>query len=163
MNILIILIAKYLFLVSIALFLYVLWKIVPKIRKQFIIFSAATAILSYVIAKVSSHFINDPRPFVVEHVKPLIAHAADNGFPSDHMLLAMAIASVVFVYNRKYGIVLAIVAVFIGVSRVLAKVHHVEDIVGSAVIAIVTTYITYNVLPHIYNRMHEDRKTASSS
>lgn len=147
MNLLIIFVAKYLFLASIIIFLYDLWKLQPKIRKKFLIFSIIAFPLSYITAKISGHFIHDPRPFVVEHIKPLIPHIADNGFPSDHMLLTMTIAAVVFVYNRKLGIILTIIAICIGAARVLARTHHVEDIIGSTVIAILATYAAYLILP----------------
>ncbi|HEV2340114.1 MAG TPA: phosphatase PAP2 family protein [Patescibacteria group bacterium] len=146
MNLIIILIAQYLFWVSIAIFvLYLgyLWK--NKTAKLFslVTLTVISFPLTYIIAKISGYFINDPRPFVVEHIKPLIPHAADNGFPSDHMLLTMALASVVFVYNRKLGITLTIVALCVGTARILAHIHHVEDILGSAVIAICATFAVY--------------------
>ena len=42
-----------------------------------------------------------PRPFVVQHVAPLFPRDADNGFPSDHTLLATFFAVCVFFYSRK--------------------------------------------------------------
>lgn len=148
----IVFIAKYLFLVSIFLYLYTVWIVSTSLRKKLLVFSFIAFPLSYIIAKILSHFIYDPRPFVVEHIKPLIAHAADNGFPSDHMLLTTTIALVVFVYNRKLGIVLILIAISIGVARVLAKIHHVEDIVGSAVIAIAATYLTLVIIPFLKSK-----------
>ncbi|MCL4353686.1 phosphatase PAP2 family protein [Patescibacteria group bacterium] len=149
MNLLIIFIAKYLFLLSIIIFLYFLWKMEPGLRNKFLLFSFIAFPLSYISAKFLSHFIYDPRPFVVEHVAPLIRHAPDNGFPSDHMLLTMTIASVVFVYNKRIGILLTVIAVSIGVSRVLAKVHHPWDIIGSAVIAVFASCAAYFILPFV--------------
>ncbi|MDE2591219.1 MAG: phosphatase PAP2 family protein [Patescibacteria group bacterium] len=144
MNFLIVFTAQYVFLISIGIFLAYAGYLWLNQRKTFIsllLLSIVSFPLSFVTAKVLAHFIYDPRPFVVSHVKPLFAHAADNGFPSDHMLLTMAIASVVFVYNKKLGILLTVIAVCIGAARVLANVHHIEDIVGSAVIAIAATFI----------------------
>lgn len=146
MNILIIFIAKYLFIASIAIFLLYLaylWKIQKALCISIIKLSIISLPLTLLSAKIFSHFIYDPRPFVVEHVKPLIPHVADNGFPSDHMLLTMALASVIYVYNRKLGIILAIIAILVGTARVFAKVHHIEDIIGSAVIAIGVVGIVY--------------------
>ncbi len=90
---------------------------------------------------------------MVEHVQPLITHAADNGFPSDHTLLTMTIASILFLYNKRLGIVLAILAVIVGYSRVLAKVHHPVDIFGSIVIAIIATYISSKFLVKRLNNL----------
>lgn len=101
----------------------------------------ASMALAYGLAKLVAHAWYDTRPFVVGHFQPLVAHAADNGFPSDHMLLGAAIASVVFVYNRTWGTVLGVIALVVGAARVLAGVHHVADILGSIVVAVVAVAI----------------------
>lgn len=107
------------------------------IKKKFATFAFASFALAFVLAKLLGALFNDPRPFVSDHVQSLIAHVADNGFPSDHTLLTMTIASVVFVYQRKLGILLALVAFLVGYARVLAGIHHMIDITGAMVIAIV--------------------------
>ncbi len=138
MNLLIIFAAKYLFLVSILLAGWFFFTLNNILKKKFFTLTLASSVLAFGIAKLLGAIFNNPRPFVLDHVKPLITHAADNGFPSDHTLLAMTIASVVFVYNRKLGIVLAVISFAVGYSRVLAGVHHFIDIVGAIGIAIVT-------------------------
>lgn len=144
MDTIIILLAKYLFLVVILIALIWAYIIYKKKRKD-LIKILNTAILSlplaYIIAKILSHFIQDPRPFVVEHTQPLIAHAADNGFPSDHTLLTMTIAAIVFTFNKKLGIILTILSLIVGIARVMARVHHPLDILGSIVISIVSVYL----------------------
>ena len=141
MNTLIVFCAKYLFIASLALyfvFAYKLWRTRRGELKSFLLTTIFSFGLAYIVAKISSHFFYNARPFVVEHIAPLIAHAADNGFPSDHTLITMAIASVIFIYQRKWGVVLAAIALVVGAARVLAHVHHVEDIVGSTVIACIS-------------------------
>ena len=108
--------------------------------------------LTYIVAKISSVFVNDPRPFVVEHTKPLISHVADNGFPSDHVLLAMAITVVIFTFHKKLGIALFVITILIGAARVAAGVHHPLDIFGSMVIAIFVTATANYLLPIVYSR-----------
>ena len=142
-NFLIIIVAKYFYLISILIAVIYFLKVNRHIKKQFAIFAISSFIVTYLVAKLSALFIKDPRPFIVEHVKPLIAHVADNGFPSDHTLLTMAIASVVFVYNRKLGIVLFVIASLIGTARVLAQIHHPLDIIGATVIAVGVTAIVF--------------------
>ncbi|HSX28195.1 MAG TPA: phosphatase PAP2 family protein [Candidatus Saccharimonadales bacterium] len=87
--------------------------------------------LSLLLALVGSHFYHNPRPFVVGHFTPLIAHGTDNGFPSDHTLLSAFLAFVAFSYSRKLGASLLFVAVLIGSARMAAGVHHLSDVVGS--------------------------------
>lgn len=116
------------------------------IKKKIVWLSVVALPLAYITAKLSGKIIYDPRPFVVDHIAPLIPHAPDNGFPSDHMLLTMTVASIIFVYNKKMGIVLGLIALAVGTGRVLVHVHHIEDIAGSAVIAIGITYLSWFIL-----------------
>jgi undecaprenyl-diphosphatase len=134
MNMTIIFIAKYLLFVSVFIAILYFAKMSRVKQKETLIFAAILLPLSYIAAKIVSHFYFDPRPFVIGHFTPLIPHAADNGFPSDHTLLAAAIAFVIFHYNKKIGLLLFVFAILIGLARVLAGVHHSIDIAGSIVI-----------------------------
>lgn len=102
--------------------------------------------VAFILLKIADRLYNDPRPFVVEHIQPLFAHGTDNGFPSDHATFGMTIAAIIFVFNRKLGIVLGILALLVGAARVLAHVHHSIDIIGGAVIGIVSVAIVYFAL-----------------
>jgi undecaprenyl-diphosphatase len=101
----------------------------------FIIKLVIAGILALLLARLASMIWYDPRPFVVGHFTPLLAHASDNGFPSDHTLLASLIGWVTFIYSRKYGIIALIISLLIGISRVLAGIHHPLDILGSFVVS----------------------------
>ncbi|MDE2018789.1 MAG: phosphatase PAP2 family protein [Patescibacteria group bacterium] len=111
--------------------------------KSMAICGIVVAPLAYLISRISSHFYYDPRPFVVGHFAPLIAHAADNGFPSDHVLLTGAVAMIVWFYNKKLSAVLWALAFLIGWARVSAGIHHSTDIIGSIVIVLVSGIIYY--------------------
>ena len=143
MNLIVVLAAKYLYLIVVVAAL-VVFLLAPKVKKKLLVKIGLIALpLALVLSLLASYFINDPRPFVVEKVAPLIPHTADNGFPSDHTLLAAALAAIIFVYNRKWGIVLGTGALLVGLARVAAKVHHLTDIVGSVVIAALATYVAW--------------------
>ncbi len=98
-------------------------------------------LLAEVLAVIAGHLYYDTRPFVTEHVTPLIAHAADNGFPSDHALLASFLGFTVLRFSKRTGTALLVIAVLIGWARVAAHIHHPLDIVGSFVIAAVSTLL----------------------
>ena len=148
MDSIIIFTANYVFLVSI-LIAGIYWLLTPKQRKIYIAkLTVITFPLAYIVSKILGEFIYDPRPFVVEHIKPLITHAPDNGFPSDHTLLTATIASIIFVYNKKLGILLYTISLAIGVSRVLAQIHHPLDIIGSFGIGIGSIIAAYFLLKH---------------
>src|SRR5690348_13209583 len=75
--------------------------------------------------------INDPRPFVAGHFTPLLPHGNDNGFPSDHTLLASFLGFAILRYRRGLGAAMLFVAACIGIARIAAGIHHLEDIIGS--------------------------------
>jgi undecaprenyl-diphosphatase len=147
MDILILIIAKYLVFVSAAIaVLYFLKQPRPR-KKEMLIFAAILLPVSYFVAKIISHFYFDPRPFVVGHFTPLLSHAADNGFPSDHTLFGAAIAAVIFRFSRKMGIFLLFLAIFVGLARVFAGVHHISDILGSIIIVGLVYLLATHVNP----------------
>lgn len=145
MNTLIIFGAKYLYLVGLAIFVVYFLRLPKEQRKTAFIFSLIDLPFVYLASLIAGYFYNNPRPFVSEHITPLISHAADNGFPSDHTLLVAALASILYCYNRTLGFVVFAVAILIGVSRVFTGIHHWVDIVGSFGIAVTVTAIVYTL------------------
>jgi len=130
-------------------------------QKEIIVFAIITLPAIYLMAKISSLFYYNPRPFVVENFVPLIPHANNNGFPSDHTLLSAAVASIVYFFNKKVGTLLFVLAFLVGASRVLAGVHHVIDVAGSIIIASAVSFLVYkfflpNILKNIlYQKMQK--------
>ncbi len=142
--------AKYIYLFIIATAV-IFFGLQPRERqKNIFVLSVIYLPLAYILAQIVAYFYFDPRPFVVGHFQPLIPHAADNGFPSDHMLLSGAIASILFVYNKKIGAVSWGIAFFVGLSRVGAGLHHWTDIIGSGLIAVlVMAFVKIYIFPRV--------------
>ena len=94
-------------------------------------------VVALVLVKVFGHLHTDPRPFVADPtVKPLFPHSPDNGFPSDHTSLAFTASLLVLAYRRRIGIGLLVVSLLVGLARVAAQVHHLQDIIGGIVIGV---------------------------
>jgi len=140
MNTIIVLSAKYLFLISFVVTGIFFLSLSSEDRIKMLFVGVLSGVVSLILLKISSVFINDPRPFVINHVMPLIPHAPDNGFPSDHTLITMWLALVVFLNNRRAGIALIVISLIVGTSRVMALIHHPIDIIGSIVIATVSVW-----------------------
>lgn len=135
MHELVILLAEYLIVVSVLL-VAGYWLYLPKTtKKRFVLVALVGAALALLLAKLGSALYYNPRPFVVGHYTPFFTHANDNGFPSDHTLLAAFLGFLVLRYSRRLGALLLFLAVLIGTSRVIAGVHHPIDVVGSIVFA----------------------------
>ena len=136
--------AQYLYLFIIGLAIFYFFAQPTSRRRGILSFSLISMSLAYLTALIARYFYFDPRPFVVSHIVPLITHVPDNGFPSDHMLLSSVLASILYFYcNRKLGVAAWMFATIVGISRVYVGIHHWVDILGSVLIAISTTYITF--------------------
>ncbi len=146
--------AQYLYLFVI-LVIVVAWLRIAKDKKaQFFAATILAGIIAFILSRVASRLYYDPRPFVSEHVKPLFAHIADNGFPSDHALLTMTLTAAAYFYNKKAAAVMLVLSIIIGVARVLAKVHSPLDI-GSGWVFGITGSIAGYCLVKWYFKHHK--------
>jgi undecaprenyl-diphosphatase len=127
----VIFVAKYFILIPVIVAAVVWLRLPAKEKLRFAVLAVLGAAIAYGLAKLGSALFYNPRPFVAGHFTPYFAHGADNGFPSDHTLLAGALAALVFSRNRRWGWLLFAVALLIGLSRVIAGVHHLIDILGA--------------------------------
>jgi undecaprenyl-diphosphatase len=140
--------AEYLYLVIIAIAVIYFFT-QPRLRqKNIAIFCLFALPLIYIGLKISASLYFNPRPFVVGHFVPLVAHASDNGFPSDHALLTSAISSVIFFFNKKISAGLWLLTILVGISRVMAGLHHSIDIVGAVAISIIASVMVDYGLIH---------------
>lgn len=101
------------------------------------LFAIPAGLLTYALGFLANHMYFDPRPFVVGHFTPLLPHAPDNGFPSDHTLLVSAFAAVGMFWNKWLGIALWAIAILVAAARVYVGLHHPLDVVASVVFALI--------------------------
>lgn len=91
-------------------------------------------IVVLVLIKVASSLYYDPRPLVSiadggDGITPIIPHAPDNGFPSDHSSAAGLMAALVLLRRKWFaGIWFALGALAVAWGRVAAGVHHLLDV-----------------------------------
>ncbi|HLJ68938.1 MAG TPA: phosphatase PAP2 family protein [Chloroflexota bacterium] len=149
--------AKYLVFVdavlaAVMILLAVRWWDRPRLFRYTVI-ALLILVLSYAFARVGAGVYTDPRPFTQDHVRPLIAHAADNGFPSDHALLAAAIVALVALVSPLWAAPFAVLGVLVDWARVGAGIHHVADVVGSSLFVALATGIALLATPLIVRRL----------
>ena len=124
----------------------------PRSRLQllgWVIAAGLVLLLSFGLAQLGGALFNDARPFTTSHVPPLIAHAPDNGFPSDHALLAAAVVALVALADPVWALPFVVLAVLIDWARVGAGIHHVADVVGSSVFVALAASIALAVAPAV--------------
>lgn len=108
-----------------------------KLRHEFALCVIIAAVVALVLAKLAGNLYYHPRPFMTSAVQPLVSHASDNGFPSDHTIVATALAMTVYFYRLRLGIIVFVLAALIGIGRVAARVHSPVDILGGAALGLI--------------------------
>lgn len=139
MTALIIFCANYLILVVALLAAYFLLTAPHRYRRELAITMALALVLTYTLGQIAGAAYYDARPFVANHLTPLIPHVPDNGFPSDHALLAFGLAAAFLPFSKKQGLILLGLGGVIAAARVMANVHHVIDMVGALFCALLAT------------------------
>ncbi|MES2225032.1 MAG: phosphatase PAP2 family protein [Patescibacteria group bacterium] len=74
-------------------------------------------------------FIAYPRPFtVLANLRVLVSLPDDYSFPSGHSAITMALATGVYCYNKKLGMLLFAFAFVVGMARIYVGVHYPLDV-----------------------------------
>jgi len=102
--------------------------------------------IAFGIGLVFERTLNRPRPFVALGFEPLLPHAADSSFPSDHTLVGVALVGALAFARPRLGVWLLAWAVLVGVARVVAGLHYASDIAGSAILALLFDAFVWFVL-----------------
>ncbi len=77
------------------------------------------------------------RPFKINGFPPLtITNPSDNSFPSGHTASAFALATAIFLINKKLGVLMFVLSSLVGLGRVLSNVHYPLDVLGGLVLGI---------------------------
>lgn len=141
MTALIVFCAKYLFVVPPLLVLLVFGKAAPEQRRAMLLRGLIVLAVAVVLAKIGGALYDEPRPFVVRHVAPLIPHAPDNGFPSDHTELSFCCVFLLVPFSLPVAGAASLVALAVGAARIASLLHSPLDIAASILFAAVANLI----------------------
>jgi len=121
----------------------VVWLTVPRPEKVAMAVEMVVGLVAVaILVRLAGVLHTDPRPFVQDpSIHPWFSHPADNGFPSDHTAVAALTAFVVVRRRLGAGLALLAIAVLIGAARVLAHVHHVQDVVAGVAIGLLAALV----------------------
>jgi undecaprenyl-diphosphatase len=103
------------------------------LERRYALGAALASLLALGVGQVLAQLWDRPRPFIGDPgTVPLIAHSADSSFPSDHAIVAAAIAASLFMWNRRVGTAALSIAALICVARVAVGVHYPVDVLAGA-------------------------------
>ena len=129
----------YILLLVLALFLSVNYK---KYWKIVVLALAAAGLSKFIVGEIIRQLWFRSRPFIALNFAPLINQSpAEASFPSGHALFFFALATIVYLYNKKAGILFYIASFFIAVARVFVGVHWPSDVLAGAVLGILIAWI----------------------
>lgn len=102
----------------------------------------AAAFTRFVLAEIIRTIWFRTRPFISQNFVPLIIQNADEAsFPSGHATFFFALATIVYFYNKRLGIIFFIASFFIAIDRIFVGVHWPSDVFAGAILGILVGYI----------------------
>ena len=110
-----------------------------RFRNQLVTIAGASSVgvANAVTALINAQFFR-PRPFLDNELTLLFYEPTDSSFPSNAAAVGFALATAVFLRHRRTGAALYVLAFLWGFARVYAGVHYPTDVIGGAVVGVVT-------------------------
>ena len=105
--------------------------------------------LSFLVARLVItpiiHFLYyQPHLSSLSQLRLLESERNDWPFPNGHAAFLLAIATAVYLSNKKWGVGLFIAVLFLNISRIVTGVHALSDMLGEMIIGVITAYIVFN-------------------
>lgn len=93
--------------------------------------TALAALLALALNQPLGHLVREPRPYAVHpQLLRLADVTSDFSFPSDHAVMAGAVAAGLLIAHRRLGAVAAVLALLMAFSRVYIAAHYPWDVVA---------------------------------
>lgn len=100
--------------------------------------------------------VAEPRPYtVLPHALLLVSRSSDYSFPSDHAVMAGAVAAGVLLAHRRLGLVAAALALVMAFTRVYVGAHFPLDVVTGLFVGAVVAAVSYLVARPLVERLVE--------
>lgn len=134
--------AEYLFYLGIIVY----WFTRIHINRKMVIITLFSACIGFGMGSILSHFFYRDRPFVDHTVNQLIVHASNASFPSDHSIGAFVIATGIWLFRKKDGVIWLVLAGFVSFSRIWNGVHYPTDVLMGSFIGVVSAIMIYQIV-----------------
>jgi membrane-associated phospholipid phosphatase len=97
--------------------------------------------------------VAESRPYtVMPGVLVLVSRSTDHSFPSDHAVMAGAVAVGVLLADRRLGVVTAVLAVLMAATRVYVGAHFPLDVVAGLAVGAIIALASYAAVRPLLSR-----------
>lgn len=115
-------------------------------------FIVTGVVFGYVLARFAGLFYFHEQPFLNDGFLPIINHGPNNAFPSDHMTTSSVLASYVFLKRKSLGLIAFILAILVGIGRILGGVHYFVDVLVGFGLGILAVMILKKISEALFKR-----------
>lgn len=106
---------------------------------------SAVILSRLIIAEPMRILIHRLRPFMANDVNRLLHNEISASFPSGHSSAFFALATIIYLYNKKIGLWFFAAAFLITLGRIFSGVHYPLDILAGFLIGIFSGWLIYRL------------------
>ena len=129
----------------------VLWLIDGRIKKEQVVHALIAVFIAWLTTFLIKDFFPRNRPFVNDNMRPItLTIPKDPSFPSTHTAVAFALATTIYLHDKKVGRIFLVEALLVAVARVLADVHYPIDVTVGAFLGVFIAWSLSKI--HVFNR-----------
>jgi membrane-associated phospholipid phosphatase len=93
------------------------------------------------------HAVNEARPYAtLNHILVLASRSTDPSFPSDHATMAGAVAVGLWLVDRRLGVLAALAALLMALTRVYIAAHYPADVLAGLLLGAIVAIGTWLIL-----------------
>ena len=112
------------------------------------------ALIALGVNQLIAGSVAEPRPYVVlPHVLVLVSRSTDYSFPSDHAVMAGAVAVGVLLAGRTLGWVAVVLAFLMAVTRVYVGAHFPLDVAAGLAFGALVALVSYLAVRPLLSRL----------
>lgn len=138
--------------------LFALWLIDGRIKKEVALHAITAGIIAWLVTQIIKSLIPSMRPFDINGLTPLtLSVPGDNAFPSGHAAFTFGIGVSVWRHKKLLGLVFILMALGVGVGRILGNVHSPLDVVAGALLGTISALLIGRV--HFFKLLKKSKSS----
>ena len=108
-----------------------------KIKSPLLLITLIKPLSGLITVKCMRKVLNRPRPFEILPLTPAVFHNRGESFPSNHTFSGAIISLMCLPLSLPLSIILFLMTILIGITRILCGLHYISDIIAAFIIAFI--------------------------